>query len=223
MFSLSNLKTLRSLLRFLLALRSLVRSLTFLAAFFHLRFSLAATLSSLSYSHLLLPVFAFPWAQSTSGSALSLLSALLLLFFGGGELWRYWPSGLWSRMSRHTSGGSITLTPVCTFCFLSLSSPFSCFLLWSCFLWALPLLLGLLGLWIQCVLCFLSYLFGIKNNVLIFVLWIVPRLAWRECFWMADLYLGICEIISCPCLFSGFFIPIWITALVGNCSIVSFY
>jgi hypothetical protein len=90
-------------------------------------------------------------------------------------------------------------------------------------LWALPLLPGLLGPWIQCVLCFLSCLFGIKNNVLIFVLWIVPSLAWRECFWMADLNLGICEIIFCPCLFSGFFMPIWITALVGNCSIVSFY
>ncbi len=127
MFSLSNLKTLHSLLRFLLALRSFVRSLTFLTAFFHLRSSLfrAETLCSLSYSHLLLPVFAYPWAQSTSGSALSLLSALLLLlslFFGGGELWRYWPSGLWSRMSRHTSGGSIMLTPVCTFSFLR--SPF---------------------------------------------------------------------------------------------------
>lgn len=50
------------------------------------------------------------------------------------------------------------------FCFLPLPSPFSCFLLLSCFLWALPLLLGLLVLWIQCVLCFLLYLFGILFN-----------------------------------------------------------
>ncbi len=170
MFSRSNLKTLRSLLRFSLVLRSLVRSLTILAAFFSLERSLSRAADCLFSL-----VLALAFSQSLPFLVRTVLVRLRYrcylrcccscrCFFGGGELWRYWPSGLWSRMSRHTSGGSITLTPVCTFCFLSLPSLFSCFLLLSCFLWALPFLLGLLVLWIQCVQCFLSCLFGILFN-----------------------------------------------------------
>ncbi len=156
----------------MLCVRSLARSLTFLAAFslsHSLSLAQRLTVSSLSYSHLPSPQ-SLPFLVRTALVRLRYRCYLcccccycrcFLVAVSNGGTGRQACEAGWADIQ-----AVVRLRWHRCVLFVSFRSPllFPVFYCYQASCEHCPLLLGLLVLWIQCVLCFLLYLFGILFN-----------------------------------------------------------